>query len=72
MIVTRVVAAEGAGANRVDEPQLALAPRHVSMLSCLLFDGPMTVNDLAARLGRRRLGILGDLCRFWWRRSWWR
>lgn len=29
---------------------LALAPRHLSLLSCLLFDGPMTVNDLAARL----------------------
>ena len=29
---------------------LALAPRHLSMLSYLLFDGPMTVNELAARL----------------------
>jgi DNA-binding MarR family transcriptional regulator len=29
---------------------LALAPRHLSMLSYLLFDGPMSVNDLAARL----------------------
>jgi DNA-binding MarR family transcriptional regulator len=29
---------------------LALAPRHLSLLSYLLFDGPMTVNDLAARL----------------------
>ena len=29
---------------------LALAPRHLSMLSYLLFDGPMTINDLAARL----------------------
>ena len=29
---------------------LALAPRHLSMLSYLLMDGPMTVNDLAARL----------------------
>lgn len=28
----------------------ALAPRHLSLLSCLLFDGPMTVNELAARL----------------------
>ncbi|WP_018531364.1 MULTISPECIES: MarR family winged helix-turn-helix transcriptional regulator [unclassified Streptomyces] len=28
----------------------ALAPRHLSLLACLLFDGPMTVNDLAARL----------------------
>jgi DNA-binding MarR family transcriptional regulator len=29
---------------------LALAPRHLSLLSYLLFDGPMTVNALAARL----------------------
>ncbi|WP_372349864.1 MarR family winged helix-turn-helix transcriptional regulator [Streptomyces sp. KL116D] len=28
----------------------ALAPRHLSLLACLLFDGPMTVNELAARL----------------------
>jgi DNA-binding MarR family transcriptional regulator len=35
-----------------DELQsLALAPRHLSLLSYLLFDGPMAVNDLAARLG---------------------
>ncbi|MFE6872730.1 MarR family transcriptional regulator, partial [Kitasatospora sp. NPDC057692] len=27
-----------------------LAPRHLSMLSYLLFDGPMPVNRLAARL----------------------
>jgi DNA-binding MarR family transcriptional regulator len=27
-----------------------LAPRHLSMLSYLVFDGPMTVNQLAARL----------------------
>ncbi len=34
-----------------DELQsLALAPRHLSLLSLLLFDGPTTVNDLAARL----------------------
>lgn len=34
-----------------DELQsLALAPRHLSLLSYLLFDGPMTVNDLAMRL----------------------
>lgn len=34
-------------------PELAalnLAPRHLSLLSYLLFDGPLTVNDLAARL----------------------
>ncbi|MQA96683.1 MAG: MarR family transcriptional regulator [Streptosporangiales bacterium] len=29
---------------------LALAPRHLSLLSYLLFDGPMTVNELADRL----------------------
>lgn len=29
---------------------LALGPRHLSLLSYLLFDGPMTVNELAARL----------------------
>ncbi|GAB3875188.1 MarR family winged helix-turn-helix transcriptional regulator [Kibdelosporangium lantanae] len=29
---------------------MALAPRHLALLSYLLFDGPMTVNDLAARL----------------------
>lgn len=34
-----------------DELQsLSLAPRHLSLLSYLLYDGPMTVNDLAARL----------------------
>jgi DNA-binding MarR family transcriptional regulator len=29
---------------------LDLSPRHLTLLSCLLLDGPMTVNDLAARL----------------------
>ncbi|MEU8674484.1 MarR family winged helix-turn-helix transcriptional regulator [Streptomyces sp. NPDC048560] len=29
---------------------LRLAPRHLSLLSCLLFDGPTPVKDLAARL----------------------
>ena len=29
---------------------MALGPRHLSLLSYLLFDGPMTVNELAARL----------------------
>ncbi|MFC9272261.1 MarR family transcriptional regulator [Streptomyces zhihengii] len=28
----------------------SLAPRHLSLLAYLLFDGPMTVNELAARL----------------------
>ncbi|MFE6777540.1 MarR family winged helix-turn-helix transcriptional regulator [Streptomyces sp. NPDC057702] len=41
-------------AKRIPVPEelrsLDLAPRHLSLLSHLLFDGPMTVNDLAARL----------------------
>jgi len=41
-------------AKRIGVPEefrsLALTPRHLSLLSYLLFDGPMTVNDLAARL----------------------
>lgn len=41
-------------AKRLPVPEelqgLALAPRHLSLLSYLLFDGPMTVNELAARL----------------------
>lgn len=40
--------------KRIQVPEalqsMALAPRHLSLLSCLLFDGPLTVNDLAARL----------------------
>ncbi|MCX4090977.1 MarR family winged helix-turn-helix transcriptional regulator [Nocardia sp. alder85J] len=30
---------------------MELTPRHLSLLSLLLFDGAMTVNELAARLG---------------------
>ncbi|MYV97461.1 MarR family winged helix-turn-helix transcriptional regulator [Streptomyces sp. SID3343] len=41
-------------AKRIPVPEelrsLALAPRHLSLLAYLLFDGPTTVNDLAARL----------------------
>ncbi|WP_158843467.1 MarR family winged helix-turn-helix transcriptional regulator [Saccharothrix deserti] len=41
-------------AKRIKVPEelesLALAPRHLSLLAYLLFDGPATVNDLAARL----------------------
>jgi DNA-binding MarR family transcriptional regulator len=41
-------------AKRLPVPEelrsLDLAPRHLSLLSILLFDGPMTVNDLAGRL----------------------
>ncbi|MBW4720138.1 MarR family winged helix-turn-helix transcriptional regulator [Saccharothrix obliqua] len=41
-------------AKRIPVPgelrSLSLAPRHLSLLAYLLFDGPMTVNDLARRL----------------------
>ncbi|WP_406197503.1 MarR family winged helix-turn-helix transcriptional regulator [Kitasatospora sp. NBC_01560] len=41
-------------AKRIPLPEalksFALAPRHLSLLSYLLLDGPLTVNDLAARL----------------------
>ncbi|GAA3018187.1 MarR family transcriptional regulator [Kitasatospora sp. NPDC057738] len=41
-------------AKRIPVPEplrgLALAPRHLSLLACLLLDGAMGVNDLAARL----------------------
>ncbi|GAA4095988.1 MarR family winged helix-turn-helix transcriptional regulator [Actinomadura miaoliensis] len=41
-------------AKRTPPPEplrsLDLAPRHLSLLAYLLFDGPLTVNELAARL----------------------
>ncbi|MCW2882622.1 MAG: transcriptional regulator, Mar family [Sphaerisporangium sp.] len=41
-------------AKRIPIPEqlrsLDLAPRHLSLLAYLLFDGPLTVNELAARL----------------------
>ncbi|MEU1288135.1 MarR family transcriptional regulator [Kitasatospora sp. NPDC005856] len=41
-------------AKRIPAPEplrgLSLAPRHLSLLALLLLDGPMGVNDLAARL----------------------
>jgi DNA-binding MarR family transcriptional regulator len=41
-------------AKRIPPPDdlrsLELTPRHLSLLSYLLFDGPMTVSELAARL----------------------
>ncbi|WP_158887061.1 MarR family winged helix-turn-helix transcriptional regulator [Amycolatopsis anabasis] len=41
-------------AKRLPVPEqlrsFSLAPRHLSLLSYLLFDGPMNVNELAARL----------------------
>ncbi|WP_370354174.1 MarR family winged helix-turn-helix transcriptional regulator [Catenulispora sp. EB89] len=43
-----------ARAKRIPPPpelaDLTLGPRHLSLLVFLLLDGPMTVNDLAARL----------------------
>lgn len=52
----------------VPEPlqSLALAPRHLSLLSYLLFDGPMSVNELAARLQVAPTTVsllIGDLTR---------
>ncbi|MEU8776929.1 MarR family winged helix-turn-helix transcriptional regulator [Streptomyces sp. NPDC048606] len=44
----------------------ALAPRHLSLLAYLLFDGPMTVNELAARLKVAPTTVsllIGDLSR---------
>lgn len=42
-------------AKRIKVPEelasLTLAPRHLSLLAYLLFDGPQSVNELAARLG---------------------
>ncbi|MEU6672116.1 MarR family winged helix-turn-helix transcriptional regulator [Streptomyces sp. NPDC046727] len=41
-------------AKRIPVPEefrtMALTPRHLSLLAMLLFDGPMTVNELAAGL----------------------
>lgn len=45
---------------------LDLAPRHLTLLSLLLLDGPLTVNELAARLGVAPTTvslIIGDLTR---------
>src|SRR3954463_5084388 len=45
---------------------LDLAPRHLSLLSYLLFDGPLTVTELAARLevaGTTVSLMVGDLSR---------
>lgn len=30
-------------------PVVLAAPRHLSLLACLIFDGPLAVNELAAR-----------------------
>jgi DNA-binding MarR family transcriptional regulator len=50
-----------------DELQsFALAPRHLSLLSYLLFDGPMSVNELASRLAVAPATVslmVGDLSR---------
>ena len=45
---------------------MELAPRHLSLLSFLLFDGPMTVTELAARLEVAPTTVslmIGDLSR---------
>ncbi|MFH8609804.1 MarR family winged helix-turn-helix transcriptional regulator [Streptomyces sp. NPDC018029] len=50
-----------------DELQaLQLAPRHLSLLAYLLFDGPLSVNDIADRLGVAPTTVslmVGDLSR---------
>jgi DNA-binding MarR family transcriptional regulator len=50
LLMPRLVARAKRLAIPNDLQSLELAPRHLSLLSYLLFDGPMTVNDLAARL----------------------
>ncbi|MEV5608675.1 MarR family winged helix-turn-helix transcriptional regulator [Streptomyces sp. NPDC052225] len=57
-------------AKKIPVPQalrsFALAPRHLSLFSYLLFDGPMTVNELAARLRVAPTTVsllIGDLSR---------
>ncbi|WP_189942418.1 MarR family winged helix-turn-helix transcriptional regulator [Streptomyces aurantiogriseus] len=52
----------------VPEPlrTFSLAPRHLSLLAYLLFDGPMTVNELATRLQVAPTTVsllIGDLSR---------
>ena len=57
-------------AKRIPVPaelrSMTLAPRHLSLLSYLLFDGPMTVNELAERLEVAATTVslmVGDLSR---------
>jgi DNA-binding MarR family transcriptional regulator len=57
-------------AKRIPVPDalrsFSLAPRHLSLLSYLLFDGPMSVNELAARLEVAPTTVsllIGDLSR---------
>lgn len=59
-----------ARAKRIPPPaelsDLTLSPRHLSLLVFLLLDGPMTVNDLAARLQVAPTTaslVIGDLSR---------
>ena len=59
-----------ARAKRLPPPEdlrdLTLSPRHLSLLVFLLLDGPMTVNDLAARLQVAPTTaslVIGDLSR---------
>lgn len=58
------------GAKKLPVPEALrsfdLAPRHLSLLSYLLFDGPTTVNELAARLQVAPTTVsllIGDLTR---------
>jgi DNA-binding MarR family transcriptional regulator len=59
----------GRGKRTPVPPELAdlsLAPRHLCLLSILLFDGPMTVTELAGRLGIAPTTaslMIGDLSR---------
>ncbi|MER6955532.1 MarR family transcriptional regulator [Streptomyces sp. NPDC000618] len=57
-------------AKRIPVPEalrsFSLAPRHLSLLAYLLLDGPMTVNELAARLEVAPTTVsllIGDLSR---------
>lgn len=58
------------GAKRIPVPEalgsFSLAPRHLSLFAYLLLDGPMTVNELAARLDVAPTTVsllIGDLSR---------
>jgi DNA-binding MarR family transcriptional regulator len=57
-------------AKRIPPPEqlrfLDLAPRHLALLALLLLDGPLTVSDLAAKLGVAPTTVsllVGDLSR---------
>ena len=50
LLMPRLVARAKRLAIPVDLQSLELAPRHLSLLSYLLLDGPLTVSDIAERL----------------------